>query len=45
VDRMFDYFIVQPAKDEAIKARIEDKSVRAGRKSLTPDSDMPKEAT
>lgn len=35
VDRLFDHFIVQPAKDDAIKARIEEKGARAGRRPLT----------
>lgn len=37
VDRLFDHFIVQPAKDAAIKARIEEKGERAGRRSLASD--------
>lgn len=32
VERMFDHFIIAPAKDEAIKSRIEAKSSRAGRR-------------
>jgi hypothetical protein len=32
VQRLFDYLIIQPARDDAIKARIEDKSARAGRR-------------
>jgi hypothetical protein len=37
VDRLFDYFIVQPAKDEQIKARMDEKIERAGRKPLRSD--------
>lgn len=37
VDRLFVHFIVQPAKDAAIKARIEEKGARAGRRPLTAD--------
>ena len=37
VERLFDYFIVQPEKDKEIKARIEDKGARAGRKALRTD--------
>jgi hypothetical protein len=34
VDRLFEYFIVQPAKDEQIKTRMDAKIERAGRKPL-----------
>jgi Domain of unknown function (DUF4145) len=37
VDRLFDYFIVQPAKDEEIKSRMDEKIQRAGRKPLRPN--------
>jgi hypothetical protein len=37
-DRLFDYFIVQPAKDEAIKRKVDDKIKRADRKPLRPDA-------
>jgi hypothetical protein len=37
VDRLFDYFIVQPAKDEEIKRRMDEKIKRAGRKPLRSD--------
>jgi hypothetical protein len=36
VDRLFDYFIVQPAKDEQIKQRMDAKIERAGREPLRP---------
>jgi hypothetical protein len=39
VDRLFDYFIVQPAKDEAIKGRLDAKIERAGRKPLRDKED------
>jgi hypothetical protein len=39
VDRCFDYFIVQPAKDEAIKASMDKKIARAGRKPLREGQD------
>lgn len=38
VDRLFDYFIVQPAKDEQIKRRLDEKIERAGRNALRPDT-------
>jgi hypothetical protein len=37
VDRLFDYFIVQPAKDDQIKRRMDEKINRAGRKPLRPE--------
>jgi len=36
VDRLFDYLIVQPAKDEEIRSRMDEKIERAGRKPLRP---------
>ena len=37
VDRLFDYFIVAPHKDDEIKQRMDGKIERAGRPSLRPD--------
>jgi hypothetical protein len=39
VDRLFEYFIVQPAKDEAIKASMDEKIKQAGRRPLRPSDD------
>ena len=39
VDRLFDYFIITPAKDEAIKRKVDEKGKRAGRKSLRPEAE------
>jgi hypothetical protein len=39
VDRLFDYFIVAPAKDERIKRSVDDKTKRAGRRALRPGTE------
>jgi hypothetical protein len=39
VDRLFDYFIVQPAKDERIRRQVDEKGKRAGRKPLRGGED------
>lgn len=38
VDRLFDYFIVAPNRDEEIKQRMDEKIERAGRKPLRPSA-------
>jgi hypothetical protein len=38
VDRLFDYFIVTPAKDEAVRQKMDKKIDKAGRKPLRPES-------
>jgi hypothetical protein len=39
VDRLFDYFILQPAKDKAIKQKLDSKIKRAGRTPLRPGAE------
>jgi hypothetical protein len=39
VDGLFDYLIVRPQKDEAMKAKWDKNIQRAGRKALRPESD------
>jgi hypothetical protein len=43
VERLFDYFIVQPAKDEEFRARMDEKIERAGRKPLRPSASKEEE--
>lgn len=39
VDRLFDYFIVTPAKDEAVRRKMDEKIEKAGRKPLRPGAE------